>query len=109
MPALDEIRKRKLEELMRQQQKSAEQPSEQEQVRQQIEMMESVVRQFLAKDALERYGNLKAAHKEKALQLLAVIYSAIKKGHDQQIDDNLLKKIIEQITPKKRDIKIKRV
>lgn len=111
MPSLEEIKKRKLEELMRlQQEKLQQQSQEQAQVQQQIEYMEGIVRQFFTKEALERYGNLKAAHKEKALQVLLALFQAIQQGQIKtKIDDLLFKKILEQLTPKKREIKIKRV
>lgn len=111
MSSLDEIRKKKLEELMRLQQgKLQEQTEQQAQMQQQVEQIESVVRQFFTKDALARYGNLKAAHQEKALQLLIILFQAIQKGQvNGKIDDATLRKILEQLTPKKRDIKIKRV
>ena len=111
MPALDEIKKKKLEELMRlQQEKLQQQTQEQSQLQQQIEQMEEIVRQFMTREALARYGNLKTAHHEKALQLLAIIFQAIQKGQIQsQIDDSTLRKILEQLTPKKKEIKIKRV
>ena len=103
MAELDEIRKRKLEELQLQAQ-------EQAQLQQQIGQMENIVRQFLTKDALVRYGNLKTVHHDKALQLLAILFQAIQKGQLQgKIDDLTLKKILQQITPKKREIKIKRI
>ena len=111
MPTLDEIRKKKLEGLMRLQQENLQQQSqEQAQMQQQIEQMEEIVRQFLTKDALARYGNLKTAHQEKALHLLVVLIQAIQKGQIQgKIDDSTLKKVLEQLSPKKREIKIKRV
>lgn len=111
MPTLDEIRKKKLEELMRlQQERLQQQTNEQAQIQQQVEQMEDIVRQFLTKDALERYGNLKTAHQEKALQLLVILFQAIQKGQiPDKIDDSTLKKVLEQLTPKKREIKIKRV
>ena len=111
MPTLDEIRKKKLEELMRMQQgKLQEQAEQQDQIQQQVEQIESVVRQFFTKEALARYGTLKTAHREKALQLLVVLFQAIQKGQIQgKVDDSTLKKILEQMTPKKRDIKITRV
>ena len=110
MPTLDEIRKKKLEELMRMQQgKLQEQAEQQDQIQQQVEQIESVVRQFFTKEALARYGNLKAAHKEKALQLLVILFQAIQKGQVKgKVDDPTLKKILEQLAPKKRDIKIRR-
>ena len=111
MPTLEEIKRKKLEELMRfQQEKLQQQANEQSQVQQQIEQMEDIVRQFFTKEALARYGSLKIAHHEKALQLLLILFQAIQKGQIQgKVDDSTLKKILEQLTPKKKEIKIKRV
>ncbi len=107
MPTLEEIRKKKLEELTMLQQEKLQ---EQSQLQQQIEQIENTVRQFFTKEALARYGNLKAAHAEKAVQLLLVLFQAIHKGQIRgRIDDSTLKKILEQLTPKKKEIKIKRV
>ena len=111
MSTLEEIKRKKLEELMQlQQEKLQEQSQEQAQVQQQIEQMEEIVKQVLTKDALARYGTLKTAHQEKALRLLVILFQAIQKGqiHDN-IDDSTLKKILEQLTPKKKEINIKRV
>ena len=72
--------------------------------------MENAVKQLLAKEALARYGNLKAAHQEKALQLLLILFQAIQKGQIRsKIDDETLKKILGQLTPKQKEFKIKRV
>ena len=111
MPTLEEIRKKKLEELMQfQHDKLQQQTQEQAQIQQQIELMEDAVKRLLTKEALARYGNLKTAHQEKALQLLIILFQAIQKGQiKSKIDDSTLKKILEQLTPKKKDIKIKRV
>jgi programmed cell death protein 5 len=107
MPNLDEIRKKRLEELMGGQQEKLHQ---QAQMQQQVEQIESVVKQFFTKDALARYGNLKAAHQEKSLQLLIILFQAIQKGQIKgKVDDSTLKKILEQLAPKKREISIKRV
>ena len=107
MPTLDELRKKKLEELMQAQQQKSQ---EQGQIQQQIEQMEGIVRQFLTKESLARYGTLKTAHQEKALQLLVVLFQAIQKGQIQgKVEDALLKKILEQLTPKKKEFNIKRV
>jgi len=111
MPTLEEIRKKKLEGLMQfQQEKLQQQAQEQAQIQQQVEIIESSVKQFMAKEALIRYGNLKTVHQEKALQLLIVLYQAIQKGQiKDKIDDSMLRKILEQLTPKKKEINIKRV
>ena len=111
MPTLEEIKKKKLEELMRLQQENLQQQShEHAQMQQQIGQMENIVKQVFTSDALARYGTLKTAHQEKALQLLVVLFQAIQKGQiNGKIDDSTLKKVLEQLTPKKRDIKINRV
>lgn len=111
MPTLEEIKKKKLEGLMQlQQEKMQQQAQEQAQIQQQIEFMENAVKQLLTKEALARYGSLKTAHQEKALQMLVVLFQAIQKGQiKSKIDDLTLKKILEQLTPKKKEIKIRRI
>ncbi|MAG91855.1 hypothetical protein CMO83_04210 [Candidatus Woesearchaeota archaeon] len=111
MSDLDEIKKRKLEELMKLQQERVQQQGQEEaQLQQQIQQMEALVKQLLTKEALERYGNLKAAHQEKAVQLLLVLFQAIQAGQIKgKVDDETLKQLLEKLTPKKRDFKIKRV
>src|SRR3989344_1763336 len=110
MPSLDEIRKKKLEELMRaQQDKAQQQAEEQAQIQQQIEAMEAAVKQFFTKEALARYGNLRTAHPEKAIQLLLILFNAIRSGQlKNKISDQELKSVLERFTPKKKEIKIKR-
>ena len=111
MPTLDDIRKRNLDELMQlQQERLRQQSDEQSQIQQKIEYVEGLVKPFLSREALERYGNLKTAHQEKAMQLIFVLYQAIQKGQIQgKIDDPTLKKLLEQLNPKKKEISIKRV
>ena len=76
----------------------------------QVAQIEEVVKQFFTKEALERYGNLKTAHQEKAVQLLLVLMQAIQKGQIKgKIDDIMLKKLLEQMEPKKKEFKINRV
>lgn len=80
------------------------------QLQQQIQQLELMVKQKLTKKALERFGNVKAAHPEKAIQLLAVLGQAIQTGRiDDQVDDNQLKDILLKITPEKKEFKIKRM
>ncbi len=81
--------------------------SEQEDIQQKIQELEFVVKQCFTKEALERYGNIKAANPEKAVQLLVVLGQALQAGQINQIDDDKLKEILMQITPEKRDFKIK--
>jgi len=84
--------------------------NEEMQLQQQIQQLELMVKQKLTKKALERFGNVKAAHPEKAIQLLAVLGQAIQTGRiDDQVDDNQLKDILLKITPEKKEFKIKRM
>ena len=110
MSDLEEIRKRKLEELKTQQLESFQQQAqEQEQLKQQIQQLEAIVKQALTKEALERYGNLKSAFPDRAVQLLVILAQAIQSGQLTKIDDKTLKEILKKLTPKKKDFKIKRV
>ena len=110
MPELDEIRRKKLEELQKlQHQKVQEQAQEEMQMQQQIQQLETIVKQALTKEALERYGNLKAAYPDKAVQLLVILAQALQQGHIQKIDDNTLREILKKISSKKKNIRIKRV
>ena len=82
---------------------------EQEQMQQQIQQLEIIVKQALTKEALERYGNLKAAFHDRAVQLLVILAQALQSGQITKIDDNTLKEILKKISTEKKDIKIKRV
>jgi programmed cell death protein 5 len=103
MSELDEIRQKKMQELMAQQ---AQQQQQEAEFAQQITQLENVVKTLFTKEALQRYGNLKAAHPENAVKLLAVIGQGLQKGKIKKIDDNDLKEILIKITPERRDIKI---
>ena len=102
MNELDEIRKRKMEEIQKQS------LQEQEQMNQQIAQLESIVKTLFTKDALQRYGNLKSAHPEKAVQLLVAVGQMVQKGNPRQIDDEQMKRMLIMLEPKKRQIKITR-
>ena len=100
---LEEIRKRKIESLQQQAQKQAE---EETQLQSQIQQLEEIVRRALTKEALQRYGNLKTAHPEKAVQLLVVVANAIQTQNIKTIDDNQLKEIL-MMMDKKHETKIR--
>lgn len=99
---MDELKKAQLEQMQQQ-------AGEEDQLKQQVAQLEIIVKQALSKDALLRYGNLKSAYPEKAVQLLVVLAQALQSGQITKIDDNTLKDILKKITPEKKDIKIKRV
>jgi len=104
-PALEELRRKRIEELQR---SSQSQMQETAKLQQQVEQLESFVKQAFTKEALERYGNLKTAHPEKAIQLLAILGQAIQQGKINQVDDAQLKEILLKLTPEKKDFNIRR-
>ncbi len=81
MNDIEDIKRKKLEDL--QKRYLAEQRKElkkQIQLQQQIELLETVAKQFMTKEAISRYGNLKAAHPDKAIQAIAIIAQAVESG-----------------------------
>jgi programmed cell death protein 5 len=105
MDELEQIKQKRMEEL---QQQANNQLQEQAQLQQQIAQLEAIVKTTLTKEALERYGNLKAAHPEKAVQLLALIGQLIQSGKAKMITDDELKKMLVMLEPKKTQFKIQR-
>jgi programmed cell death protein 5 len=101
--ALEELKRKKLEELQQSQ------LQETQKIQQQVEQLESFVKQAFTKEALQRYGTLKIAHPDKAVQLLVILAQAIQNGQITKIDDEQLKQILKKLTPKKRDFKIRRI
>jgi programmed cell death protein 5 len=106
MDNLDEIKKRKLEELRSGQ---SDQAQQEEHIQQQIQQLEGIVKPVLTKEALERYGNFKAAFPDRAAQLIVILSQAIQSGQISNIDDDALKSVLRKISPEKKDIKIRRV
>ncbi|MFH1399389.1 MAG: DNA-binding protein [Candidatus Woesearchaeota archaeon] len=94
MSDLDELRQRKLQEIQQAFQ-------EQQETQKQIGELEAVVKTRLTKDALQRYGNIKAAYPDKAVQLLVIIGQAIQNQNITQITDAQLKDLLLRLSPKK--------
>ena len=100
MDELEAIRKKRLEELQQQQANNISQElTEQHQLQQQIQTLESVVKQRFTKEALERYGNVRAAHPDKAVQLLMILGQAIQAGQIDTINDEQLKEMLKRMSP----------
>ena len=109
MDELDEIKKRKLAELQRQQTESLQQQAqEQQQMQEQIQQLESFVKTHFSKEALQRYGNLKTVHPEKAIQTLVVLSQLIQQKGLQEVDDEMLKSVLKQLQSGEKEFNIKR-
>jgi programmed cell death protein 5 len=103
---LEAIRRRKLAELAQHQQAAAAHQQQAEAVEAQ---RQTLMRSILTPDARERLGRLRTAFPDIAAsvedQLLALYSSGRLRN---QVDDATLKRILEQVVPRKRDINITR-
>ena len=108
MNEIDEIKRRKIEELQRKiLEKQNSELKEQIELNQQIEMLENIAKQYLSKEAISRYGNLKAAHPDVAIQAIAVIAQAAGQIKEK-ISDEQFKNILKQMQKPKKEFKILR-
>ncbi len=109
MDELEEIKKRKLHDLRKNQlERIQQQAQEEQQLQQQIQQLELMVKQVLTREALQRYSNLKTAFPDRAVQLLVVLAQAIQSGQISKVDDNTLREVLKKLSPEKKEFKIKR-
>ncbi|MBN2566587.1 hypothetical protein JXB02_00705 [Candidatus Woesearchaeota archaeon] len=109
MDELEELRRRRLAELQEQEvARAQQQASEELELQRQVEQLEAVVKARLTKEALSRYGNVKTAHPDLAVQVLIILAQAIQQGQVNEVDDILLRTILEKIAPKRRDFTVTR-
>lgn len=82
---------------------------EQLKIQQQIAMLEMMAKQNMSKEAISRYGNLKTAHPELALQVIAFIAQGIQMGKLKgTISDEELKDILMSVQQPKKEFKVTR-
>jgi len=108
---LEEIKRRRLEQ-MQQQQANAQYQGAQQQAQQQQadEAKQTILRQILTPDARERLTSLKLARPQLAEQVEMQLISLAQSGRLQtMIDDAKLKVLLQQIQPKKREMTIKHI
>jgi DNA-binding TFAR19-related protein (PDSD5 family) len=108
MESIEDIRKQKQEELTKKIQEAQQEKTEEQQLHEHMHTLEVAVKQNMSKEALERYGNIKAADQEKAMKLVMIFGQFMQAGKVQRIDDSLLKQILLQMQEKK-EINIRRV
>ena len=105
-PELAALRQKRLMELQQQAQNQA---AQEEQAKEVESQRQSVLRQILTPEARDRLANIKLANPQLAesveVQLIQLAQSGRLRG---VIDDAMLKKLLAQIIPQKREITIER-
>ena len=78
-------------------------------LQQQIAMIEENAKKFLDKRAVERFGTLKTAHPEKALQAASVIFQASQAGQLQkELTDDEFKQLLSGLQEPKKEFTLTR-
>lgn len=105
-PELEAIRQRRMAELQKQAQSQA---SQQEQAQRMEAQKQGVLRQILTPEARDRLANIRLANPQMAesveMQLIQLAQSGRLRG---VIDDTMLRNILAQIAPQRREITIER-
>ena len=102
---LEAIRRRRLDELQRQQMEV----DEHDQMAELEAQKQSVIRQILTPEARERLNRLKMTRADLVNQIESQLILLAKSGRVRgKIDDAQLKKLLSKAMPKKRDIQITR-
>lgn len=85
------------------------QVEEQIRLQQQLVQLENLARQYMTSDALQRYGNLKIAHPEKAIEVIMLVAQLVQNGQIRnKIDDETLKDFLLKTQKPKKEFKFLR-
>lgn len=104
---LEEIKRRKMQQLLAAQQQMAQEDA----ARRDFEVKkQAAMRQILTPEARERLNSIRMTRPEFVEQVELQLISLVQSGRiNSVINDEQLRTILQRITPKKREIKIKRI
>ena len=111
---LEEIKKKKLEELQgrilaEQNDTLQKEYEEQMKLQQQISLLEETAKQFLSKEAIERYGRIKIAHPAIAIKAIALISQAAQLGHlTEKLSEEEFKQLLKHLQEGKKEFRFRR-
>jgi DNA-binding TFAR19-related protein (PDSD5 family) len=82
--------------------------SNEQELRQQLEMLEKIAKTRMSKEAISRYGNMKLAHPETAIKSIAMIAQAIQLQQVHGIIGDLeFKELLREIQIGKKEFKFR--
>lgn len=78
------------------------QATKQAELQKQIEVLESIVKQYLSKEAMQRYFTLKSMHPEKAIRVITLITSLVQSNQlTEKLSDEDFKDLLHRLEEKK--------
>jgi programmed cell death protein 5 len=78
-------------------------------INEEIVQLETFVKKFISPEAVQRYGALKEVHQEKALRSIMIVAELVKEGKLRQtVSDRQYKALLIEITPQRKEFKVKR-
>ena len=105
-PELEALRQKKIAEM---QQNSQQQAAAQERARQMEMQKQAILRQIVTPEARDRLANVKIANPELANAVEMQLIQLAQSGRlNDMVSDTMLKNILRQVAPQKREITIER-
>ncbi len=78
-----------------------------EELQKQIQQIEAQAQSYMTKEAVTRYGTLKSAHPDKAIQAAVLISQLASQNQiKEKITDQQFKSLLMRLEPEKRETKI---